>query len=802
MDRSFWELAAESVLRRKKSSILIFLVLTVSFAFAILAVSLVSSISKTNQSFLVNTYGEWYLGIPRGLDEDAGWLEQTVWAQQIGCARSYGVIQSASGGIGFGTLDEDFLEIGRIGLESGHFPVREDEIVLEADDLNALGLDYTLGQQITLSIQVPCGEQEVRVEQTYTLCGVLREYSDIWFLNQNQSSQLLVSAVVTESAARQVLESARALCPDAFAIPQYFITVRENLRLGAAEELRMHLLDTIYDRPGHDSTPCQNVIVYQKVEQEEYDAFYLYMIAAVSVLAVFCVYLMRLPSDLQSFAVLRSIGGTRSQLAALLLAETLLLWLPAAAVGALCGAGATWGALRWLIYSSSVPVDVSVPFGALLAVILLWTGAALLARLLTLAFLLWTPLTGRFQLQTRRAHLLRRVQGGLILILLGCFGLMILLPNMNSLELAVQQEYWSLCPSYTIYASSFSGRENQTITLAETELLKKIPGVDRVDGFAEMNLWISFPGQEEMPVYFYALDADGWSETIDFGDSRQAFQDGELLLLLMPESQPSALLPEDTLTLHIYDAEMTLLLETDAPVQVQWMPDFFFNRTLSLSAPYTVVGSFACLRQLLDQMPDGAQWGKYTVGQEFGYSRVLAMSDLYTSNFSTDITATQICSQLGLGCDNRRAQFAARVQNYSQTITMLYAVSSCIAVVVVLVLADLFLLETEQERPSFQILRALGMSRTQLYGRVLGRALARSLAAAALGWGLYIAYALRDLWSSPALWGEGFSALVQDWQANGCTPQFLALETALCLAAPLVLSLAANWNLMKGKVEV
>ena len=68
-------LAFQGTRRKKRSSILIFAVLLVSFSFAIVALCLVGSISKTNAEFRLNTYGEWYCGIPSGMEEDAQWLE-------------------------------------------------------------------------------------------------------------------------------------------------------------------------------------------------------------------------------------------------------------------------------------------------------------------------------------------------------------------------------------------------------------------------------------------------------------------------------------------------------------------------------------------------------------------------------------------------------------------------------------------------------------------------------------------------------------------------------------------------------
>lgn len=228
---SIFRLAVEGTLRRRKSSILVFLVLLITFSFAIVSLSLVGSIGQTNAQFRLNTYGQWYFAIPSGKAEDITWLREQKWITNIGTAQSYGVLRLPSGLAGFGTLDEGVAELGRLTLDSGSFPERDNEIAMEADVLNALGYGYTLGQEVTLSISVPCNDQTVPVERTYVLCGVLHEYSQLWALNQNKDNRLLVSAVVTESAAESVLTSAREGIPTpsdlADSVPQYFLKVAQ-----------------------------------------------------------------------------------------------------------------------------------------------------------------------------------------------------------------------------------------------------------------------------------------------------------------------------------------------------------------------------------------------------------------------------------------------------------------------------------------------------------------------------------------------------------------------------------------------
>lgn len=170
--RNIISLAIQGILRKKRSSVLIFLVLLLSFAFAIASVSLVGSISKTNEEFRLNTCGEWYLAIPDGIEDDAIWLQKQTWAEQIGISHSYGYVQTETGKTGIGTVDENLKTVGRLRLNSGHWPEADNEIVMEEDTLGLLGYDYTLGQEITIPVAVPCGEKHIHFNETFILCGI------------------------------------------------------------------------------------------------------------------------------------------------------------------------------------------------------------------------------------------------------------------------------------------------------------------------------------------------------------------------------------------------------------------------------------------------------------------------------------------------------------------------------------------------------------------------------------------------------------------------------------------------------
>lgn len=791
-------LAFQGTLRKKRSSILIFSVLLISFSFAIVALSLVGSISKTNAEFRLNTYGEWYCGIPSGMEEDAHWLENQQWAKEIGKADNYGTINTAVGQTGFGTIDQHLINIGRIKLDEGSFPTSDNEIAMEADTLGALGYDYELGQEITLLIDVPYKDQLITVERKYILCGVIHEYSNLWVLNRNSSNRLLVSAIVTEAAAEAVLDAAREYIttPEnrklVIPVPQYFLKVDDADRETASNAINGWLSSTRTGDFG-DIRVCENTAAYPDAVSQDYDDFYVYIIAAVTMIAVLCVYIMQISSEIHSFAVLRSIGITKLQMALLLLMETLILIIPAVTLGIPCGAGLTWLALRLMLYSGSVAIQVAIPYDTLLSVIGLWVAAVLVSRIIMFIVTVHTPLTGRMQMQSSKSRWVVRFRSALIILLVSAFGAVTIYTDMESVRPAHLREYWSLCPAYTIW-------EDETVSTSKTDLIQQVPGVVRVDGFGEMEIGLSFEGMEEQTVWIYAIDEEGWTETFDFTEIKEEFHNSELVLLCFPESsEEEFILPEGPITLLVRNNSGELVAEEETLAQIVRVPDNAMNRGLyALWEPYTVFCSENCLKELLASMEAGQRWDKYTAGEEFGFDRVYVGVDLNSDYLSTDIAMADLCKENGLTFDNRRQEFHALVQENVQTLILLYSSGICIGLVVLLILASALSLEEEQEKRHFGILRAIGMSKRQMRRKIFGKAFVRSLIAVVVGWVLYGCYAaIGNMTDHPVFW-DALSSAISSLQYRGCDLQRVLLTSGLCLIIPLTVSLLAKRKIMKG----
>lgn len=806
MFKSLFPLAIQGLLKKKRYSTLFFFVLLFSFSFALASVSLVGSIEKTNSEFRLNTYGAWYIAIPDGLDGDGPWLNNQTWADSIGISYSYGCIPTESGAVGFGSVNDTFKDIGRIHLVNGRWPKTDNEIAIEADVLSLLGYDYTLGQEVSIPIFVTAGETSIVVSSNFTLCGIIDEYTDLWILNHNTSNRLLNGAVVTEDCASQVLSEAGALLTaDSLAqgfgpyapIPQYFITVAPENRGNATQSLEHYLAES---RKIGDLHPCVNHVAHQETASREYNIIYILIIAVVAMLSVMCIYILQLPLETKRFSLLRSLGITKSQLVFLLTIESLILCFPAFILGIPCSVAVTWLAIKLLIHAGSVSIQIAIPWHAMYAIVLLWIGVVVVCRLSMYFVILRTPLSGRIQLsqkKTRQAKIFRNI---LTLLLLSAFGFVTVFTSMEVLSPNDKRKNWGSYPPYTLWASG-------TISQAETELLRKVPGISRVEGFAELKVQLSYPGLEEREVYLYAVDDRQWEETFHFGEDQDSFHSGQQLLVLFPDEtyylpediSRNFILPANNIILRLYDDAGACLLESKpTPATVRWISEHTPSKMLvGLGQPYTVVCSEAYLQSLLDGVPPGNEWGKYTAGDPFGYSRVYAYIELTADDLSTDICIAELCKKLNITLDNRREQFNANAQQYTQEVLLLIGSGLCIAGMLLLILLCTISLETEHEKNSFVILYRLGMSPRQARALMIGKALYRSIFSTIAGWFLYIAYETIATTHTGTAFLKAIPNILSYLASYGYSFSYIAIVSSFCMLITLLLTAIPKRKLKK-----
>jgi hypothetical protein len=826
-------LAVQGTLRKKKNSCLTFLVLLISVSFAIASLSLVESMSKTNAELRKVTYGEWYLGIPNGLAEDEEWLREQTWAETIGVAQNYGTISTRDSEIGFGTLDDAMVEVGRLRLDSGTWATEENEIVMEADSLSALGYDYTLGQEITLRINVPNGEKVIPVIKTYVLVGVLHEYTDLWTLSKNNEQKKLVSAVVSDAAAQSVLQEAQKSSADVLStLPQYFIMVDETQRETAKNDTLLYMYHSRRGTVGSDSAPCENTLAYPTQTESEESNKYALLIAAITLLAVLCIYIMQLPKEAHRFATLRSIGITKGQLLKLLLCEALLIVVPALLLGVLLGALGCRLLLHWAVYAASISVYVVIPYKELVIIGVLWLLMMAVLQLFLFVVALHTPLIGRMKLQQANIFRARTVRSAVIVVLLCIMSGTTIVSVMESIETWNDYNYYSQRPHYVLAIPDFSldPCEYSVLPLSMKTTFEQSPDIERVLGYSILNAGISLEGRSEYPTNLYVVDDDEiWSQRFSMDEQEfEAFKNGDFVLLCFTEddapsnsSQPQS----KPVNLFLYNEYGETIAQTETTANVHYLISTgSIGSAISMldNFPYTIICSTNYARQLIALLPQNESWGSYTANGEFGYDMLEIRLKSYADGVSMDSAISDFCKQYSFWEDNYRVETQAGEQENYQKLLLLYSAGACIVLVVWFILIGVLSLESEQEKRMYNTLRSLGMSKRQVKHQLTKQSVIRSLFPLVASWCIYLCYVgyqKIQLFANSDVTLNGKAVQLSLWQAIALRIKewsgirlwmdtdlnfawVVALLVCFCLLVPFALTMFAKRKLWKGELEL
>lgn len=365
MNRELFRLAVQGLRRKKRSSLLLFLVLCFSFAFAIITLSVNGSTAATNAAFRLDSFGAWEGAILNGTAEEEDFLRNEDWLEELAVVPQVGyLVQEEPGNAdgtftGIGVWTEEFCAMDRLELQEGRPPKAEDEIVVEPSILSARGYDYELGQEITLPVVFYAGDELVQVWRNYTLCGVLRPYTEVWELDYDEDAPAptvcLDGAFVSKAGAealwmdeaRETLQklaqsSSREVTLNERAV-HYFFTMKSGVPDGT---IRRQV--TAYRRETGSDSPviAWNDGSWTASEETDYHALYTALILAAALLAILCAYAVKLQRQVRQLALFRSLGATRWQLGRILLYETLCLCVPAMLLGVAAGWLGIWAVLR------------------------------------------------------------------------------------------------------------------------------------------------------------------------------------------------------------------------------------------------------------------------------------------------------------------------------------------------------------------------------------------------------------------------------------------------------------------------
>ncbi len=750
-----FSLALKGVKRKKFQTVLIAVVLIISLAFAVMTISYSESILATNSNYRYYIYGSWYGSFTNVESEDIEYLESAEWLDTYGLSFCYGT----TGQTGIGVLDDAFVNFG-VRMNDGHLPTESGEIAMEADELSSLGYDYSLGQDIDVMVSFSAGNETIYVSQTFTLCGIIAEYSDIWTASTGAE---LNGAVITEYDAETLYNSAMQIASaQKLELDAPIVTCIFSSKSGSETKAQSEVNSYLHNVS--KSTVTINSAYLSNESDTSFKAFYVFMIFAVSLLAVVIVYILQMQAEIRRIVRLRSIGATKGQALRLVILETLIIAIPSIVLGVIVGAFGLWLLLRLSIYTGSVEIIISMPAVVLAFVFAMWIAGIIVVRLLTVQVALLTPLTGRMVMQVKKSRRSDRLRKATVTALSTVICIVLIYAILTAIPYVYAYKLDVANPSYTI--STY-----YAISDEEIDTISGIPGISDAWGFARVFAGITIDDITVSNATFYIIDEnDGWDGAFDFSKvDLEAFHNGDCVLLIIPDTDTTSAVPKvgEDMTVTFFGVDITTTIGAinnfKALNGIGYNYGFLFNT-------YDVVCSRAFLQKMIDALPEDGSVSYYSRSFESGdtatFNSAYAFADSNATYLSTDKAISSYALSHGWGLFNNRERYTTQLQSISQTLILLLISGITIALVTLIILSSTIRLETQREKRRYGILQALGMSKRQRNLELMRTALIRSIVAVILGWGVFILTVILRNLESIKEEGATVLSVINDYMSN------------------------------------
>lgn len=740
MNESIFRLAVEGMKGEKRNSILRVLILFLSFTFITVSLSVTASLNKTGEEYRYSQYGEWRSALLDATASQKEKLENSSSIERVGTVQIGGVVVDANGSsmTAIGSVDEEFVEIGRISLQAGKLPQEANEIAMEADVLSALGYDYTLGQKIVFCIQR--GKQTI--ESEYTLCGVIKEYTDIW----SHGEELLAGAIVCHSEVEELGGATKH---------QYYLVSDKN----NAQLMREF---------GRGYSFTANESIRDTSEQTEVYWKFVAIILVTTVVSVGSIYFVQMNVRVRSFALLRTIGATRKQIIQKMLYETCCTTVPAIFGGGIVGATVTWAVLSVVFTIDKENFRLVIPVGELALAVVIWLLTITSLQMLVLHWAFRQPLVGRI---TQKLHRVRKNKWSKnlgITALVGIFLATGMIVYLQALSYGQMYHTWENMYDYMVEA-----RGECYVTEGMLQEVEEISGVEDLVAVRQLQASATFSGMEEselvirikengwhtqpwltdsevfpqgMGVYIYGIreaDIEDFLAEMSASVEKESFTQGETIILwfdneagLCRSQADIGIDVGDEITLALYaTGEMSeagySMLESPIVVGEQTvtvgeilLQDMQENTYASFGSHYYSV--LASEKFVQDLMEDGAGTGKVlnmgdAMGVGFSWAQIKAGTD--AAYLSTDYTISGVVQSNGNKFVNDRELHAGLRQEAQLGLVFLLLSGVCMGTIMLMLIWNILVGASREDRKRYGILQALGMSKRQIVMGCIGKGL-------------------------------------------------------------------------------
>lgn len=322
--KAMWKLAFRG---RKQELKLLYRSVTLCSMLLAAVFLLMGSLQKMNRMARFDTYGSWRGAAFQVTEETERELKNHQAVTAYGEMRIFRGILKDNEIAGYaGTMDDALLSLGNIQLKEGRMPENKDEIAMETALLQVLGIPFRVGEICTLQMEYVDPDTGIvsQEEKVFTLCGILKTYTEYWDAEGND----LCGALLWQGAEGNVMET-----------HLFFDSIHKNME--ELEELRAliplrsgtRLVYNLLAYPEHTG-------LLDKIDQglAALLAFFL------SLFLLFLTQAVLFQKRQYSWQVLRLLGADKGMLRKIWILEGLVVFLPSFLLGSLMGFAALWGA--------------------------------------------------------------------------------------------------------------------------------------------------------------------------------------------------------------------------------------------------------------------------------------------------------------------------------------------------------------------------------------------------------------------------------------------------------------------------
>jgi hypothetical protein len=727
------------------------------FLLGLSSVLYTDSYAATLEAQRKQTYGAWHVAVYQTSDDVIEAISHHATVQSAGEMDICGYILDEEGTIlgGMGTVDDTLVEIGNLTLLDGHFPQTSGEIAVEASYLDALGCSYELGQQLELPILLGIDDEAEVVTKTFTLCGVVKNYSAYW----SSETFPLVSFFVSQEQCASMPQLSRHVFAE---LQETYASEASALAVLAAEAGTFLENDFTYleyaeqDEQGTERTVLQWVILLA------------------GCLAILILGNNELDRRKNSFTTMRLLGATKGQIVGYFLRGKLPIFLLAMSAGILWGLCLPYLAVLLLRHGFHETVCYKLVGKRVLSMILLYVLGLIVSLSLSLLRVLQTPLRGNLRQQTVKLPRCRKPLGaGNLFAVLGAGvrkerAMSVLLTFVAAVFVLISS--YSAWDSYVLYRKycldypedySYGLMSyyalSSAMTEQELEQIQNAYGVERVETFSSSDYYaLDFPkgwdqdygtrvyaflknivgdlpdtqlcgaflgvSDDLLPTYLqeagaaskdtladdeiilylpsFSMDEDGSLEPIFAGNTRDY---AEIL-------SEDVISPGDTVSVTIGDSTERLNIVGVLHGQ---------NTRISYDPirPYSLICNQRTYEKLLGKLE---------------YTYVLVYQDETDIPYQTDVELSKI--HTGLYFDNNRVERSEQSRNLAMQLILAMVLSVSGFVVILLIRAGIYASTEESEIQRYGTLHLLGMTRGTMLGSLTKRASLESI------WGVLLAF--------------------------------------------------------------